>query len=290
MEPLLATTELQLHLVDLAQIFRMPADAAAVLPQEELAALEHRYPQRGPGTRRRLAEASRLLTRAAVGAAVGRTPQDFRLAADVWGRPRMADPKGFADPAGADVHGVGTQRPLDFNSSHDGGLLALVLSEGTCGIDVEDTPEPALREVADRFCGTADRPLLLGHGAARQLWTAKESAAKALGRGLRAGLRSIHFSDHPGRRWAEVVWGGRPTALRTCTVDLGVRHLSVTASARPSRVWVRAWEPACCDGRWHLRSADVPGTTVDRIATELDSCLPSLRWGNDGRTVVTRHA
>ncbi|MCZ7415130.1 MULTISPECIES: 4'-phosphopantetheinyl transferase family protein [unclassified Streptomyces] len=138
------------------------------------------------------------------------------------------------------------------NVSHDSGLLALVQGAGRCGVDVEDAPEGELREVAHRFCGAEDRPLLAGPGGARLLWAAKESVAKALGLGLRAGLATIHFTAHPGRSWAEVTWRGSAAGLRTRAVDLGHRHLAVTAEAVPRVVRLTRWAPRHADGRWSL--------------------------------------
>ncbi|WP_431783153.1 4'-phosphopantetheinyl transferase family protein [Streptomyces chumphonensis] len=149
-----------------------------------------------------------------------------------------------------------TGRP-HLNVSHDSGLLALLQSTARCGVDVEDAPEGELREVADRYCGDADARLLARPGGARQLWAAKESVAKALGHGLRAGLATIHFTDHPGLTWAEATWRGAPTGLRTRTLDLGGRHLALTAQAAPGTapgaVRLTRWTPGDGDGRWTLR-------------------------------------
>ncbi|WP_419996414.1 4'-phosphopantetheinyl transferase family protein [Streptomyces boninensis] len=155
----------------------------------------------------------------------------------------------------------GTGQPC-VNVSHDTGLLALVAAAVPCGIDVEDIAEQRLREVADRFCRAEDAAVLDGPGGARQLWTAKESAAKALGLGLRAGLSSIHFTRHPGRHWAGAVWRGRPTGLRTRTVDLGSRHLAVTAGAVPDGIRLTWWAPRRAAGTWGLNPA-APSLRID---------------------------
>lgn len=210
-----------------------------MLPSADLRALALRFGRAAePVTRerRRLAEASRILAHAALASVDGAVPGDRTIRTDAWGRPRILGPG------------------LDLGVSHDSGLLAVLVGEECCGVDVEDAPESALSEVARRFCGPGDGALLTGPGSARRLWTAKESAAKALGPGLRAGLATISFRSCPGQGWASVVWRGRPTALWTRSADCGGRHLSVTA-ARPAAVRVLHWEPVCADGRWRLRRA-----------------------------------
>jgi phosphopantetheinyl transferase len=211
----------------------------------EFAALRDRY---AAGRRRTQALASRVLVRAVLGRATG-LPHRVSIVTDPAGRPYLAGPP----------------RQPHFNISHDAGLLALVLGTGPCGIDVEDAPESELREVADRFCGAEDRALLAVPGGARRLWAAKESVAKALGHGLRAGLSSIHFTDDPGGQWAGVTWRGSGTGLHTRTVDLATRHLAVTADAEPRAVHLAWWEPRCADGCWGLYPAPPGGSTARDI-------------------------
>jgi phosphopantetheinyl transferase len=249
-QPVLSDDALELHLVALAQVHAMAQDATASLPEPDLAALARRYQ---PG-RRQLAEASMLLARAVTGRATGRPPDTVQVVADAWGCPLLGD----------------RLDRLHFNVSHDSGLLALVLGSGACGVDVEDAAEDSLREVASRYCGPGDLALLAEPDGARLLWTAKESAAKALRRGLRAGLSSIHLVGHPGKRWARVAWRGDLVPLRTRTANLGIRHLSITASAAPATIQVRLWEPWCAGGRWSLRLAGQPCSAIAAVATELD--------------------
>lgn len=270
---------LQLHLVDVSQIRRACGDADADLPEAELAEFARRHPRAGLNVRRQSAQAARLLARTAIGAAAGRPPAEIRFAVNAWGRPCLVDPPRHADAAEGATAGsrVGGADPsvLDFNASHDGGLLALVVGRGVCGIDVEDAPDSSLREIAYRFCGAGDREFLVGRGSARELWAAKESAAKALGRGLRAGLGSIQFVGRPGRRWANVLWRGHPVPLRTRVVDLGVRHLAVTVAVRPSQVRVHIWQPTRIADRWQLRRAEAPSAALARAAAEIGNCLSS---------------
>lgn len=220
---------LHVHCADLPAVLAAAQQGRPDLPDPEHAALCDRY---APGRRRVQAQASRLLSRAVLGRSAGRPEQQY-------GPQRQQRPG----------------RQPWFGVSHDSGLLALVLGAGPCGIDVEDAGEDLLREIAYRFCGDADAALLAERDGARRLWAAKESVAKALGQGLRAGLRTIHFTGHPGREWAGVTWRGRAVGLRTRTVDLGGRQLAVTASGTPAAVRVGWWAPhrTGADGRWDLR-------------------------------------
>ncbi|MFI1073104.1 4'-phosphopantetheinyl transferase family protein [Streptomyces puniciscabiei] len=275
-------TFLHVHLADLSAVYAAAEQGPPDLPEPERAALRDRYAR---GRRRTQAQASRLLVRAVLSQATGRPAHRVPVVTDADGRPRLAGPP--------------TRWP-HFSVSHDSGLLALVLGTGPSGIDVEDTHEDALREVADRFCGDADRALLCEPDGARHLWAAKESVAKALGRGLRAGLSTIHFTGHPGRQWAEASWRGRPAGLRTRVVDLGGRHLAVTAATVPAAVPLSWWTPhrADTDGRWELRPSastharplvidDISGTDINGGSQWTDRhCTPPLTRSpsNTGRS------
>jgi phosphopantetheinyl transferase len=253
--------ELLVHLADLAQVRAVADGATAWLPAAELAALR-RYPE---GRRRAQAETSRLLARAVLGRALGRPPLSVPLVADERGYPRTT--------------GACGDRPC-FNVSHDSGLVALVLGRHSCGIDVEDAAEGDLREVAGRFCAAGEGHLPGSQvpggqvpgpaNWARQLWTAKESAAKAMRRGLRAGLSSIRFADDPGLRWAGVTWRGRRTPLRTRVADLGTRHLALTSAAERVRaVRVHTWRPCRSGGRWWLVEAEEACLAAETLSGQL---------------------
>lgn len=213
---------LHLHLVDLAETTAVADRATARLPDTDLTSVaRHR------GARRRVqAAVSRLLTRAVLG------HEDVPITTDEWGRPVTGD--------GACV-----------NVSHDDGVVVLLAAAGPCGVDVADNAEADLRDVVGRFCGPDERPV-----SARQWWAAKESAAKAIGRGLRAGLSTIRFDGDPGAGWSSVTWRGERLPLRTRTFDLGERHLALTATtAGAPAVEVHAWRPATAQGRWWLEPA-----------------------------------
>ncbi|MGQ0842012.1 4'-phosphopantetheinyl transferase family protein [Actinokineospora sp.] len=220
----------QVHLADLAEIRVVADGAVADLPAADRAAVD-RY----RGGRRVLAVASRLFTRTVLGRALGREPAAVPLTVDEWGRPRLAGRERFG-----------------FTVSHDSAVLVVALGPHPCGVDVEDAAEAALAEVRHRFCGTDERP-----DSARECWVAKESAAKALGRGLRAGLSTIRFAGNPAVDWSPVTWRGRRTPLRTRAVDLGGRHFALTARVgRAPDIEVHTWAPRRADARWWLVESD----------------------------------
>jgi phosphopantetheinyl transferase len=242
---------LVVHVVDLAETLVAADGAVADLPDAELAMVA-RY--RG-ALRRVQAAVSRLLTRAVAGRALGTSPRAVEVTVDGWGRPSV---KGSPDT----------------NVSHDGGLVVLVAGSGPCGVDVEDTAESDLRGLVGRFCGVEEVPT-----SARQSWTAKESAAKAIGRGLRAGLATIRFEDDPGAGWTPVTWRGDPLPLRTRAVDLGTRHLALTVSVQavPRTVPVSVWRPAMVHGRWWLAEAEKAPAALATVSRTLTSELSQER-------------
>ncbi|MFC4857288.1 4'-phosphopantetheinyl transferase family protein [Actinophytocola glycyrrhizae] len=240
-----------MHVVDLAETLVAAHGAVADLPDAELAMVA-RY--RG-APRRAQATVSRLLTRAVAGHALRTPPRAVEVTVDGWGRPSV------------------TGSPHT-NISHDGGLVVLVSGSGPCGVDVEDTAESDLRGLVGRFCGVDEVPV-----SARQSWTAKESAAKAIGRGLRAGLATIRFQDDPGAGWAPVTWRGDRMPLRTRAVDLGARHLALTVSARAVAPTVRVsvWRPARAHGRWWLAEAEKAPAALAAVSRTLTSELSQER-------------
>jgi 4'-phosphopantetheinyl transferase superfamily protein len=184
---------------------------------------------------------------------------------------RVATSDALARSARGSRHRTGHRRPVVHHSiSHDRSLLVVACFPAICGVDVEDLGEEDIAEVRDRFCGPADPP-----GPARALWTAKESAAKATGLGLRAGLRKISFRSSPEVGWAEVTWGGRPTGMLTRTVDLGRRHLSLTVAAQqPPAVLIQSWQPR--PGRpWRRLDPGPPSRSPQLLSPE-----PSGTRGN----------
>lgn len=242
-----AAPDLQLHLADVTQIHTIATESTADLPADDLDELR-RYE---PGRRRRLAHAGRLLARAALGRALGVPATAVPVSVDGRGRPRL-------------------EGPIDFTVSHDSGVLVLALAPPRCGVDVEDSAEEDLREVADRFRGRGE------HGGVRALWTAKESVAKAIGTGLCAGLRTIRFDGDPAARWTGVTWRGHRVPLRTRVVDLGDRHLAVTTGWRDTRPTVHTWRPRVDGPRWWLAET---GQVTGVLAAASTALITQLTGG-----------
>lgn len=159
------------------------------------------------------------------------------------GRPVRITADELGPPTAADCR-------ASFSISHDRAVLVVAVSDVACGVDVEDAPEHQLREVAHRFCSRAELTTGLP---ARMWWAAKESAAKAMGTGLRAGLRSISFTHNPLLRWSSVDHRDRRTELLTRVVELDGRHFGLTVHAsRPPSVSAQVWKPVQDSGNWRF--------------------------------------
>lgn len=115
---------------------------------------------------------------------LGARPADLRFETGPWGKPCLA----------------GGDTGLVFNLSHCGELaLAAVARSGDVGIDVERIrPERSILELARRFfhddeaaqvaaCADDEERAVLFH----LYWTCKEAYVKAIGEGLRHGLKSF---------------------------------------------------------------------------------------------------
>lgn len=89
--------------------------------------------------------------------------------------------------------------PFFFNLSHSGSVAVCAVSDTEVGCDVEH-PRDALLKVTERVCGNAEKAFLTSlppHerlDAALRLWTLKESAVKACGKGLSVGMERFCFS------------------------------------------------------------------------------------------------
>lgn len=90
--------------------------------------------------------------------------------------------------------------------SHGSGLVAAMLSESGCGIDIEGPREMAWQKIANRYFSTGEQQWLeqqeaeAGPQAFLRLWTLKEAAVKAMGKGLANHLASMEFDltgTHP---------------------------------------------------------------------------------------------
>ena len=121
----------------------------------------------------------------------------------------------------------------DFCSlSHGGGWALAVRHSSPIGADVEAASERLLN-VAPRFCGELDQPVLDHFGSSLntlcRLWTAKEAVFKAFGTGVDflTGIEWTEVHDH----------GARILATRQqCTLHLHWRSLDRTPDGLP--VWL----------------------------------------------------
>lgn len=92
--------------------------------------------------------------------------------------------------------------------SHGSGLVAAMLSEARCGIDIEGPRDMAWQKIANRYFSTTEQQWLAQQEAAAgsqaflRLWTLKEAAVKAMGKGLANHMASVAFDlsgNHPRR-------------------------------------------------------------------------------------------
>lgn len=189
------------------------AAARALLTAEELA--------RGAGFAReedrRRFQVVRAALRRGVGAATGVPPARVELRTGPWGKPE-------ADG----VH---------VNASHTDGLALMALTRaGPVGVDVEQV-ERATRsdelELARRFFRAAEADALQAVPAPERpraflrLWTRKEAALKAWGRGVSGGLDRVDVRE-VGPGWTRLpVEEGGPVWVRD--LDLGASFLGAVA-------------------------------------------------------------
>lgn len=86
-----------------------------------------------------------------------------------------------------------------FNLSHAAGLLAIIVADAPCGVDIELPRSVAVEKITQRYFSAAENNYLLGCDPARQrneffrLWTLKEAAVKAIGEGLANNLARLAF-------------------------------------------------------------------------------------------------
>jgi len=171
----------------------------------------------------------RLMARHLLSDRCGIAPEDFRFVENAHGRPEIAHPP--------------LDRPLRFNLSHSGGLVACVIGDvGQIGVDVERLDRPPVdRRVIQRYCSEPEHTALAGlpdpvrHERFLELWTLKEAYVKARGTGLTLPLRSISFdigADGPGG----VSFNGVDDEARWMFAHtrLEPRHLLAVAAERPA--------------------------------------------------------
>lgn len=209
-----------LWLVDPADTDDLVPRYVALLSSDEAA----RYGRLRVATARRQFLVSRVLVRTVLAARLGVAPPDVELRTAESGRPEVAG------------------RPLDFNLSHTGGLVALAVTGGApVGVDVERYDrdvDPLV--LAERFFAPDEHAVLAAapEDERRALfvahWTLKEAYVKARGVGIARGLRSIAVALDGGAirgapdGWRCVSW--EPTkahraavAVRTDGAALAVR-------------------------------------------------------------------
>ena len=183
-------------------VWRMPLRAApstlravrAALPRNERQRIARR---RSPAERRR-ATLSLGLQRALLGIALARKSAALRIVRQPHGKPGLATAR---------------DRWLPFNASHSGDILVVALG-GTrpLGIDIERSDRRAVTRAPARMLTATERAGVRALGEAErpraflQLWTRKEAAAKADGRGLALGFATLEAWHrgtvlHPSNGW-----------------------------------------------------------------------------------------
>lgn len=171
----------------------------------------------------------RVMARHLLAGRSGIAPADFHFIENAHGRPEIAHPS--------------LERPLRFNLSHSGGLVACVIGgDGQIGVDIERLDRPPVdRRVIERYCSEREQAALaampdpLRHERFLELWTLKEAYVKARGTGLTLPLRSISFdigADGPGG----VSFNGVDDEARWMFAHtrLEPRHLLAVAAERPA--------------------------------------------------------
>jgi 4'-phosphopantetheinyl transferase len=169
----------------------------------------------------------RLMARHLLAERCGTPAAEFRFVENEHGRPDIAHP--------------GLDRPIRFNLSHSGGLVACVIGEhGQVGVDVERLDRPHVDpRVIRRYCSESEQaalarvPEAVRHERFLQLWTLKEAYVKARGTGLTLPLNRVSFDlgiEGPG----DVNFNGLDDEARWmfAHTKLEPRHLLAVAAER----------------------------------------------------------
>ena len=184
----------------------------------------------------------RLMARHLLSGRCGVPPGDFTFAENAHGRPEIVHPA--------------LDRPLRFNLSHSGGIVACVLGDRyQVGVDVERLDRPPVDpRVIRRYCSDAEQAALAAlpeaarHERFLELWTLKEAYVKARGVGLTLPLRQVSFAmgpDGPG----DVDFNGVDVEARWMFAHtrLEPRHLLAVAAERepdaPGSLRLRTFGP-----------------------------------------------
>jgi 4'-phosphopantetheinyl transferase superfamily len=130
------------------------------------------------------------------------------------------------------VHPSGDRWEVDFNISHSGDLVGIVIGvAGRFGLDVQELPRPGWERIGRRWLHAGewaridDMPAADGRLEFTRVWTVREARCKATGRGL-AGFRSptamseaaagsldgVHWRElpMPDGYLGAVAWAGPP--------------------------------------------------------------------------------
>jgi 4'-phosphopantetheinyl transferase len=163
---------------------------------------------------------SRGLRRKVLAGILGCEGGDLVIAEDAETKPRLRDGRGW-----------------DFNLSHAGDYVALVVGRGEVGVDLERLrPVREMAALVERYFHSDEARAWRAWSEAKResaffiLWSAREAAMKCLGLGLAAGLAKTRVDPvilEAGEAGAEV--GGRKVALRRVTAPAG--YVLVTAES-----------------------------------------------------------
>lgn len=161
------------------------ADIAEPLPEDLLSADEKtevmRYRREAD---RKLAAVSRAMRRIVLARYTGRPARGLRFVRGADGKPSLED------------------GGIEFNISHSGRLVAMAVSRQPVGVDIEEVSiKPAAVTDVTRYLSPEEQEAI-GHAPDPRatflmIWTAKEAAIKAIGRGLAHPLHS--FTVRPER-------------------------------------------------------------------------------------------
>jgi 4'-phosphopantetheinyl transferase len=186
-----------------------------------------------PGDRAR-SIVGRAVLRRLLGRYSGTRPESIDFTCGAHGKPELAG------------------RPLEFNVSHSGRLIAIAVAVGApVGIDIEEVrPMPEAPSIARRSfsCEEADcvRRAIDVEGAFFDVWTAREALVKGVGSGL-GGASSSFTVGRPRSTFTPVTFDpAAPAALhhwcvRTLDVPAGYRA-ALAARGGPWRLTMRELE------------------------------------------------
>jgi 4'-phosphopantetheinyl transferase len=133
---------------------------------------------------------ARVMLRHQLGKEIGIAPESVFFATGKHGKPRLDIP--------------GADQPPHFNLTHSGGFVALAISDGEVGIDIENLrPVSTAQRLAQRFFSPEERKHVFElDGEARdraflRIWTQKEAYLKATGLGVGMPLRGVETEADP---------------------------------------------------------------------------------------------